>query len=182
MPPADLGTEIDRFTREGNVAIEVLETPFRGKTHSQPEFALESGDFTLPKARVGIIQVVTNFGMWKYVPNGSLTASQFPTNIGELVRDQDGYDLVYYMDAHLLGSTMSLESVPNLFVSHSSGLHALRIIRVGTIKLRYENGGGSISGEVDLIGWAATADFIGSDPSERAFYRYQATFRGDLRA
>jgi hypothetical protein len=177
MPPADVGAEVDRFDRPGNAAIEVLDTPWRGETHHQPEFALESGDFTSSNSKAGIVQVVTNFGMWKYVPNGPMESSRFPTHIGELVNDRDGFDLVYYMDDHLLLNAMSLESIPNLFVSHSSGFHSLRIIRVGTIKIRVENGGRSVSGEIDLIGWAATVDLI-VDPFERAPYRYQATFTG----
>jgi hypothetical protein len=177
MPPEDSGQVVERFELDADLVVQELTTPFWGTETRQPEVALWAGDWvTRPEA--GVIQVVTNFGMWAHIPNGDKTVAQFPTHIGELVRGEDDADSVYYMDSKLLGGTMTLESVPNLFVSHSSGTHALRIIRIGRIDVRLDEGGDELTSEVDLIGWAATGTTVFPTPEELGFYRYQATFTG----
>lgn len=182
MPSADVGETVGRFERDGRLVIEDVTTVSADAETRQPELALESGDFVREIADpvVGTIQIVTNYAMWSHTTNGPRAEADFPTHIFELERGVDGSDLAYYVHPNVLGPAFILESIDNLFVSHDSPNRALRIVRVGSITIRFEEGGAKIRGEIDLVGRVRTGGAIIGDPDEVANYRYLAAFEGAL--
>jgi hypothetical protein len=80
----------------------------------------------------------------------------------------------------VLGAAFTLESIDNLFVSSSSITAALRIVRHGYITVHVDEGSGTVSGRIDLVGWARTGATVLPTPEELAPYRYLATFSGQL--
>ena len=174
MPDPDTGETLLNFSRDGVLTLQNLATPRGAETDVRTEFALESGDWTLSQ-EAGMVQLVTNFGMWAHVTNGPRPAAEFPTQLAELEGDVAGWDLAWYIDARSWPA-LSVEAVPNLFIAHPS--LTLRNIRLGAARVRFDDRGGLV-GEVDLIGWAPTGSFPPTQ-ANLAFSRYRADIVGEL--
>jgi len=181
MPAEDVGQVIEEFERHGSLVVQEITSPVDGTDVRRLEIALEVGDFILElgSPRAGTIQIVTNFAMWPHTSNGDGSMAEFPTQIFELDAASDT-ELRYLIDPHALGSAFNLESIDNLFVSTSSTMASLRIVRHGYITVDINEQSGSVSGRIDLVGWARTGAPVVPTPEELAPYRYLATFTGSL--